>query len=98
MISYRLLHSSYAGPVNLGNANELSLNEMAEKIITVTDSRSQVASMPLPSDDPRVRRPKFDLAEQVLDGWESKIAVADGLGLTREYFVSELAQGDRSGD
>jgi dTDP-glucose 4,6-dehydratase len=92
---WRLLHSSYVGPVNLGNPNEMSLREMAEKIISITDSRSRIVSMPLPPDDPKVRRPNIDLARRVLDGWEPKIAVAESLDRTREYFVSELEKGGR---
>jgi dTDP-glucose 4,6-dehydratase len=95
---WRLLHSSYVGPVNIGNPNELSLREMAEKIISLTGSRSQIVSMPLPPDDPKVRRPNIDLAKQVLDGWEPQISVADGLERTRAYFESELEKGERSGD
>jgi dTDP-glucose 4,6-dehydratase len=93
---WRLLHSSYVGPVNLGNPNEMSLRKMAEKIISITDSSSRIVSMPLPPDDPKVRRPNIDLARRVLDGWEPKIAVAEGLERTREYFVSELDKGGQS--
>jgi dTDP-glucose 4,6-dehydratase len=95
---WRLLHSSYVGPVNLGNPNELSLREMAEKIISITGSCSQIVSLPLPPDDPKVRRPDIDLARRLLDGWEPKIAVADGLERTHEYFVAELEKNGRSGD
>jgi dTDP-glucose 4,6-dehydratase len=95
---WRLLHSSYVGPVNLGNPNELSLREMAEKIISITGSCSQIVSLPLPPDDPKVRRPNIDLARRLLDGWEPKVAVADGLERTHEYFVAELEKNGRSGD
>jgi dTDP-glucose 4,6-dehydratase len=95
---WRLLRSSYVGPVNLGNPNEMSLREMAEKIISITGSRSQIISLPLPPDDPKVRRPNIDLAQRVLDGWEPKVAVADGLARTHEYFVAELEKGERSED
>jgi dTDP-glucose 4,6-dehydratase len=95
---WRLLRSSYVGPVNLGNPNEMSLREMAEKIISITGSRSQIVSLPLPPDDPKVRRPNIDLAQRVLDGWEPKVAVADGLERTHEYFVAELEKGERSED
>lgn len=95
---WRLLHSSYVGPVNLGNPNELSLREMAEKIISITGSCSQIVSLPLPPDDPKVRRPNIDLARRLLDGWEPKVSVADGLERTHEYFVAELEKNGRSGD
>ena len=93
---WRLLQSSYVGPVNLGNPNEMSLSEMAEKVISITGSRSRIVSMPLPADDPKVRRPAIDLAQRVLDGWEPKVAVADGLERTHEYFMAELDKGGRS--
>jgi dTDP-glucose 4,6-dehydratase len=93
---WRLLQSSYVGPVNLGNPNEMNLREIAEKIISITGSRSEIVSMPLPPDDPKVRRPDIDLARRVLDGWEPQVAVADGLERTHEYFVAELEKGRRS--
>jgi len=95
---WRLLRSSYVGPVNLGNPNEMSLREMAEKVISITGSRSQIVSLPLPPDDPKVRRPNIDLAQRVLDGWEPKVTVADGLERTHEYFMAELERGERSED
>jgi UDP-glucuronate decarboxylase len=75
----------FVGPVNLGNPNENSINELAEFIIGLTKSRSQIAFHPLPSDDPRRRRPDITLARERL-GWEPKVNIEDGLKKTIQYF------------
>jgi dTDP-glucose 4,6-dehydratase len=93
---WRLLRSDYVGPVNIGNPREMSLRQMAETIIELTGSQSQIVSQPLPPDDPKVRRPDITLAQRVLDGWEPKVPVREGLERTRDYFVSELARGGGS--
>jgi dTDP-glucose 4,6-dehydratase len=90
---WRLLQSEYVGPVNIGNPNEMSLLAMAEKIISITESSSKIVTRPLPADDPKVRRPNIDLARRVLDGWEPRVSVEDGLLETRDYFAEELAKG-----
>jgi dTDP-glucose 4,6-dehydratase len=88
----RLLRSSYVGPVNIGNPNELSLREMAEKVVALCGGRSRIVSRPLPPDDPRVRRPDIGLARRILGGWEPQVKVEEGLARTHAYFVSELAR------
>ena len=80
------------GPVNLGNPNEMSLRSMAERIIELTGSRSRIAYHPLPPDDPKVRRPDISLARAVLDGWEPRIPVEEGLRRTRDYFLGALGE------
>ncbi|MCH8889620.1 MAG: SDR family oxidoreductase [Myxococcales bacterium] len=87
---WRLLGSSYVGPVNIGNPNEMTLRAMAEKIIEITGSASPIETMPLPPDDPKVRRPDISLAQKVLGGWEPKISIEDGLLRTRDYFMKVL--------
>ncbi len=87
---WRLLHCSHVGPVNIGNPNEMSLLAMAEKIIELTGSESSIVRMPLPPDDPKVRRPDISLARQVLDDWSPRVSVSDGLERTRDYFIEEL--------
>jgi dTDP-glucose 4,6-dehydratase len=89
---WRLLNANYIGPVNIGNPNEMTLLEMAQKIIEITGSKSEVEFRPLPPDDPKVRRPDITLARRVLDGWEPKVSIAEGLKLTRDYFVEALAR------
>jgi len=88
----RLLRSSYVGPVNIGNPNELSLREMAEKVVALCGGTSKIVWRPLPPDDPKVRRPDITLARRVLDGWEPKVKVEEGLARTHAYFESELAR------
>jgi dTDP-glucose 4,6-dehydratase len=87
----RLLRSSYVGPVNIGNPNELSLRQMAEKVVALCGGKSRIVSRPLPPDDPKVRRPDISLAQRVLDGWHPQVKVEEGLARTHAYFVSELA-------
>jgi len=89
---WRLLNASYIGPVNLGNPNEMSLLAMAEKIIEITGSHSRIVHRPLPADDPKVRRPTIDLARRVLDGWNPRVSIEEGLSKTRDYFAEELAR------
>jgi dTDP-glucose 4,6-dehydratase len=88
---WRLLNSSYVGPVNIGSEAEISMRELAEMVIRLVGSRSRIVSRPLPPDDPRVRRPDISLARRVL-GWEPKVALGDALIQTRDYFVQALAQ------
>jgi dTDP-glucose 4,6-dehydratase len=93
---FRLLNSDHVGPVNIGNPNEMSLREMAETIVELCESSSQLVTRPLPPDDPKVRRPDITLARRVLKGWEPQVPVREGLVRTRDYFRSELARaGDR---
>lgn len=73
------------GPVNLGNPGEFTILELAEAIIRLSDSRSEVIFKPLPSDDPLQRQPDITLAKEQLD-WEPKINLEDGLRKTIEYF------------
>jgi dTDP-glucose 4,6-dehydratase len=94
---WRLLHSEHVGPVNLGNPNEMSLRSMAEKIVEITGSKSEIVRKPLPPDDPKVRRPNIGLARKILADWEPVISVEEGLERTREYFVLELGKGRQSG-
>jgi dTDP-glucose 4,6-dehydratase len=88
----RLLRCSYVGPVNIGNPNEMSLLDMAKKIVSITGSKSEIVFKPLPPDDPKVRRPDITLARRVLDDWEPRISVDQGLDRTRDYFVDALAK------
>ncbi len=83
---HRLMNAEgFAGPVNLGNPGEFTMLELAEKVITLTDSKSKIEHAPLPEDDPRQRKPDISLATQKL-GWEPKISLEAGLQKTIEYF------------
>ncbi len=76
-------------PVNIGNPRELSVSAIAELVLKLTGSRSSVRYLPLPVDDPRVRRPDIRRAKALL-GWEPKIELEEGLGRTIEYFRKVL--------
>jgi dTDP-glucose 4,6-dehydratase len=82
---YRLLLSDYAGPVNIGNPNEISLKDFAEEVLKLTGSNQKIVYKPLPQDDPKQRKPDITLARKLL-GWEPKVDRADGLKRTYEYF------------
>jgi UDP-glucuronate decarboxylase len=73
------------GPMNLGNPNEFTINELAVQVISATNSASTLTYYPLPQDDPRVRCPDISFAKQLLN-WEPKIALSEGLQLTIDYF------------
>lgn len=84
---YRLLMSDYPYPVNIGNPDEVSLKEFAEEVLNLTKSGVKIIYKPLPVDDPRQRQPDITRAKEIL-GWEPKIARADGLKKTYEYYKS----------
>ena len=77
----------FIGPVNIGNPNEFSILELANKVIALTGSTSKIVYLPLPEDDPLQRQPNIDLAKERL-GWEPKIQLEEGLERTVEYFKS----------
>jgi len=80
---------SFTGPVNIGNPKEFTMLELAQEIISLTSSQSQVTFQPLPQDDPLQRQPIIDLAHQKL-GWSPHIELREGLGHTIEYFRKVL--------
>ncbi|RHJ94166.1 UDP-glucuronic acid decarboxylase family protein [Parabacteroides bouchesdurhonensis] len=77
---------NFTGPVNLGNPGEFTMLELAEIVIRMTGSKSKITFMPLPSDDPRQRKPDITLAKEKLNGWEPKVKLEEGLKPTIEYF------------
>ena len=86
---YRLMMSEYHEPVNIGNPYEMTIKEMAEKVIEISNSRSRLVQKPLPVDDPKVRQPNITLAKELLD-WEPQIGVTEGLNRTIEWFKKVL--------
>ncbi|MBU3663315.1 MAG: SDR family oxidoreductase [Bacteroidetes bacterium] len=82
---YRLLHSDYAGPVNIGNPDEITIKEFGEEIIKLTGTSQKLISKPLPKDDPKQRKPDITLARKLL-GWEPKVSREEGLKITYAYF------------
>jgi len=79
------------GPVNVGNPVETPILEFAKKIVEYTGSRSKIVHRPLPSDDPKQRKPDITLARQLL-GWEPKVPLEVGLRRTIEYFAGVLGR------
>jgi UDP-glucuronate decarboxylase len=79
------------GPINIGNPNEFTIRELAELVIELTGSRSEVVRRPLPADDPTRRRPDISLARAGL-GWEPQVQLREGLKSTIEYFDRLLAE------
>lgn len=77
----------FIGPINLGNPSEISMLELAEKILKITHSKSKVVFKPLPQDDPVRRCPDITLAKEKLN-WQPKVGLEEGLGRTIEYFKS----------
>lgn len=82
---YKLLLSDYAFPVNLGNPDEITINEFAEEIIKLTGTTQKIIHTDLPVDDPKQRQPDISLAKKILN-WEPKINRAEGLMITYDYF------------
>ena len=81
----KLMESSINDPVNIGNPHEMSIEEMAKLIIKMTGSSSKLVLRPLPTDDPKVRKPDITRARTLL-GWEPKVPLEEGLTSTIEYF------------
>ena len=82
---YRLFESDLVGPVNIGNPGEFTILELAEAVIRITSSRSEITYRPLPEDDPQVRQPDITLARERL-GWEPRVSLEEGLRNTIPYF------------
>ena len=79
------LDNDFTGPLNLGNPDEYTIQELAEIIVKLTNSRSSLIFKDLPSDDPKRRRPDITLAKKKLS-WEPKTTLEKGIGKTIEYF------------
>lgn len=86
---YRLLMSEEHEPVNIGNPQEITLLELAEMIKKLAGSTSEIVYMPLPTDDPKVRRPDTSKAEKLLN-WKAEVPLEQGLRKTMEYFRKKL--------
>ena len=80
----------FTGPVNLGNPTEMTIRELAEKVIEMTGSRSKIDNRPLPQDDPIQRQPDIALAREQLGGWAPRVGLDAGLRKTIEYFEALL--------
>jgi len=87
MIRMMASPNHFIGPVNMGNPNEFTILELAEKVIKLTGSKSKIVYKPAPSDDPMMRQPDISIAKKELD-WATKIELEEGLIKTIEFFKS----------
>jgi dTDP-glucose 4,6-dehydratase len=85
----RLMESKENDPVNIGNPQEMTIEDIARMIIKLTGSKSQLVYRPLPEDDPKVRQPDITRARTLL-GWEPKVGLEEGLTRTLEYFRTKI--------
>ena len=92
MIGVMETDETFTGPVNMGNPTEISVKELAETIIELTNSRSAVECLPLPKDDPKQRKPDISLARSKV-GWNPRTSLGDGLIKTIGYFADLLGTG-----
>jgi UDP-glucuronate decarboxylase len=90
----RLMNGDYIGPVNLGNPEEYTIKELAEKVQNIIDPAAKVSYEACPSDDPRKRRPDISKAQEFLNGWTPQIKLDKGLKQTIEDFRKRKQQGD----
>ncbi len=86
---WRLMRAPVNDPVNLGNPQEMTLLELAKRILRLTGARSEIVFRPLPTDDPKVRQPDIGRARALL-GWEPRVEVDEGLRLTIDWFRRRL--------
>ena len=82
--------AAFTGPVNIGNPGEFSMLELAEKVLSKVGGKSKIIFKPLPSDDPKMRKPDISLAKSALD-WEPKVSLDDGLDEVIAYFRQILS-------
>jgi UDP-glucuronate decarboxylase len=80
---------SVTGPVNIGNPNEFTIKELAQRVVSLTGSESKFIFKDLPKDDPKQRQPNITLAKSLL-GWEPKIQLEEGLIKTIDYFRNKI--------
>jgi dTDP-glucose 4,6-dehydratase len=85
----RLMESNLNDPVNIGNPQEMTIEQIAREIIRLTGSKSKLVYRPLPEDDPKVRQPDITRARTLL-GWEPKVSLEEGLTKTLAYFRTKV--------
>jgi len=86
---YKLLLVNINEPINLGNPQEMTINEFANLILKLTKSKSKVIYKPLPVDDPKIRQPDITRAKELLN-WSPKVSLDEGLQKTIDYFKKKL--------
>jgi dTDP-glucose 4,6-dehydratase len=88
---YRLMQADEHEPTNIGNPQEITILEFAERVKALTGTKSPIKFEPLPQDDPKRRCPDITKAKKLL-GWEPKVGLDEGLRLTLDYFQKQLAK------
>ena len=88
---YKLMRSDHNEPINIGNPEEISISDFAKEIGKATGKEIEIETMPLPEDDPKVRRPDISRANELL-GWEPKVSLSDGLSKTVPYFREKISE------
>ncbi len=83
---FRLFHSDRNEPTNIGNPVEYTIRDLAEAVLALTGSKSELQTLPLPTDDPKVRQPDITRAREILE-WEPKVDLNEGLSRTTPYFA-----------
>ncbi len=89
---FRLMQSSTSDPVNIGNPEELTIRDLARRVVALAGAKSKIVEKPLPVDDPKVRQPDISRARAIL-GWEPKVSLDEGLPRTLAYFRQKLGLG-----
>src|SRR5438477_225155 len=87
----RLFERGTPEPTNLGNPHEFTVRQLADRVVQLTGSKSEIVQRPLPTDDPRVRQPDISYARRTLD-WEPTVRLEEGLRRTIEYFRGVVAR------
>ena len=90
----RLMNGSHIGPINLGNPEEYSISQLAEQVQAMIDPDSKVTYEPVPSDDPRKRKPDITKAQLYLDNWTPTVPLKEGLAKTIADFKRRHDAGD----
>lgn len=89
VIKYMNIKDVYPGPINLGNPEEITINELAKLILKKTNSKSKIINCKLPEDDPWNRKPNINLAKAILKDWQPMISLDEGIEKTIKYFMGE---------
>ena len=88
---FRLLHTDFHDPVNVGNPAEITILQFAEEVKKLAGAASEIVFKPLPQDDPKVRQPDITRARTLL-GWQPNVGRADGLKRTMDFFRKKLGK------
>jgi dTDP-glucose 4,6-dehydratase len=86
---FRLMQSGTSDPVNIGNPEELTIRDLARRVVALAGGKSKIVEKPLPVDDPKVRQPDISRARAIL-GWEPQVPLDEGLPRTLAYFRKKL--------